>query len=141
MKNVFIIVLLMFTMSLSFGGNVIKTKDSDKAYRTAKRELLELGFEVSYVIRNSTLLERRIGSWFYQVIVTQKNRKKIEIDIYAFIDGNFKKSWSNPETTDAVFRDINKAIEYRIEHNERIPQLMLFALWGIRRDVNITDIE
>ena len=96
----------------------------------ANRALRYYGFTIRYNNeRNMFMAERQSDDWIYQVFV-EKKKKKISLDCYAFINGEFRRSWVNDKYMKARLSQLNEAVKYYVEKGEWPLPLAYPALWG-----------
>jgi hypothetical protein len=140
MKNLVIIFMLLIANFAFAGNGAIKFEskyDAPKAYQRINNELRELGFElVQFREGKYFIAERTISGKQYQVYVKLK-RKKILVDVYAFVTEPYSKKYSDWDNFGVdVSDDIFTAIKYRMETGTSIPDISLPSLWGtVRRDI------
>ena len=136
--------MLLSNVALASRGKIVSDTQYDayRSYQNANQELRILGFELVQIKRgNYFLMEKVIGGKLYQVQVNLR-RKKIIVDIYAFMVHPYRKKYSNfgKDFGKDVSNDIFKAIYYRIKENASLPPISLPALWNAeRRDANIIE--
>ncbi len=152
MKNVIILLtgfIIFSATDISAQGlsrkKVIRLQQADsldRAFTRSNHALREIGFRVIQTNRRNTVitLEREVGSWLYQTLITRK-RQKVNIEIFSFTGPSFRLSWTYFDRQLDNINTIFNVIDFRIENSEPIPPLMLAnsILWGIKIDYNPPD--
>jgi hypothetical protein len=153
MKTLLSIVLLLITIT-AYGNPPIKknqkiyvskrsvrTDSVHRAYRRSNRELRELGFELDLTNTKAGrhyLVQKSYHSRLYQVYVKVR-RKRIVVEIYAFVDGNYKNRWSDLDKLEENMNQLYDAIRYRVVENQSLPPVSCPFVWAMKRDLNYND--